>query len=128
MTPPGGTMKANRKYTQKDKLEIMGITINSKKCCNIKIEFTIDARLILLAITGLSEADFKNPSREKIEEQIRYDLHSKGENWYFSPIELGEDGGHYNLKENLEKALPIGKKLFPEFFDTPNSIDFIKKP
>lgn len=121
-------MKANRTYTKMDKLEIMDITINSKKCCNIKMEFLVDARHILLAIAELNDEELKRVSRAMVEKELKRQLKTRGENWYISPIDYGESGDHYNLKEKLQEALPIGKKLFPEFFDTPNSIDFIKKP
>jgi len=126
MTPPGGTMKANRHYTQKDKLEIMDMKIASSACCGIKVEFLIDARHILLAITELNDEELKKVSRAMVEKELKRQLEMKGENWYISPIDYGESGDHYNLKEKLQEALLIGKKLFPDFFDTPNSVKFIK--
>ena len=92
----------------------------------MKVEFLIDARHILLAITCLNDEDLKNPSRKKIEDEIKHQLFRTGENWYISPIEFNEEGEHYNLREKLQDAVPIAKKLFPEFMGIPQSIKFIK--
>jgi len=119
-------MKANRRYKSKDILEIMDTKIASQKCCRLKITFTVDARHILLAITSLTEDDKKIATRKMIEEQLRRSLFDSGERWYISPIDYGESGEHYNVRSELEKALPIGKEFFPEFFDIPQSIKFIK--
>lgn len=121
-------MKATRYYNSKDELEIMDMKIASSACCKIKVEFLIDARHILLAITELNDEELKKVSRKMVEKELKRQLEMKGESWYTSPINDGEEGNYFfNLKDNLEKALPIGKKLFPEFFDTPNSIKFIKE-
>jgi len=119
-------MKANRHYLGMDHLDIMGTKINSQKCGYIQVKFLIDARHILLAITSLPEEDKKNPNKKMIIDQLKRELKYAGEGWYISPIDYGEEGSHYNLKENLKKALPIGKKFFPEFFELPNSVKFIK--
>lgn len=118
-------MKANREYTCKDPLKIMDMKIDSSKCCNVQIKYTIDARHILLAITGISGKE--EITRKEVEEEIKHQLYMRGEDWYMSPIDYGEEEHlHHNLEENLEKALPLAKKLFPEFFNFPNSIKFIK--
>jgi hypothetical protein len=119
-------MKGNRRYKEKDSLEIMDMKINSRVCCRLKVEFLIDARHILLAITCLTDEDLKKPSRKKIEEELKHRLHEGGEGWYISPIDYGEDGEHYNLSEKLREALPIAKKFFPEFMELPQSIKFIR--
>ena len=116
-------MRATHHYTHLDTLEIMGTKIKNKNCGKVKVEFTIDARHILLAITCLHNEE---PTRKNIEARIKRELFFKGESWYVSPIDFDEEGEHYNLREKLKEALPIGKKLFPEFFDIPNSIKFIK--
>jgi len=120
-------MKANRRYTQMDRLEVRGTEILTNKCGHVRINFTVDARHILLAITCLTEEELQNPSRAIIEERLKRELWYKGESWYTSPFDYDEDGQHYNLKENLEKAVPIAKKFFPEFMDVPNSMKFIKE-
>lgn len=118
-------MKANRHYTeQKGKLNIMETKIDSKVCCKVAITYTVDARHILLAITCLTSED--NPSRKTIEKVLKDQLSYSGEGWYDSPINYGEEGSHYNLREELKKAVPIAKKFFPEFMGVPNSIKFIK--
>jgi len=119
-------MKANRHYPGKDYLDIMDMKIDSQSCAHIQIKFLVDARHILLAITCLTEEEKENPNKKMIIDQLKRELFYRGESWYLSPIVYAEEGGHYNLKENLEKALPIGKKFFPDFFDVPNSIKFIK--
>lgn len=119
-------MKSTHHYKANCPLEIMDMKINSQSCTHLKVSFTIDARHILLAITCLTEEGLKKASRKSVEEQIRRELFDRGEGWYLSPIDYGEEGNHYNLSEKLKEALPIGKKLFPEFFDTPNSVKFIK--
>lgn len=119
-------MKGNRRYKAKDPLEIMDMKIHSQVCCRIKVEFLIDARHILLAITSLSDEDLKNPTRKKIEDELKYRLHNSGEAWYLSPIDYGEAGEHYNLSEKLKEALPIAKKFFPEFMELPQSVKFIR--
>ena len=116
-------MKPTHHYTKMDNLEIMGTTINNLSCGKVRVEFTVDARHILLAITSLHEEE---PTRKNIEARMKRELFYKGEAWYLSPLDYGEEGEHYNLREKLKEALPIGKKLFPEFFDTPNSVKFIK--
>ena len=119
-------MKATHHYTKNEPLEIMDMKINARSCTHIKISFTIDARHILLALTCMTDEDIKKASRKSVEEQLRKELFYKGEAWYLSPIDYGEDGNHHNLRDTLKEVLPIGKKLFPEFFDTPNSVKFIK--
>lgn len=119
-------MKANRHYTELENLEIMDMKIGSKACCHVQVNFTVDARHILLAITELTTDKLNKITRKMVENELKRQLEMKGENWYISPIDYGESGDHYNIKEKLQEALPIGKKLFPEFFDTPNSVKFIK--
>jgi len=119
-------MKANRHYTSKDHLEIMDMKIDTQSCAHIQIKFLIDARHILLAITCLTEEEKEKPNRKFIELQLKRELYYKGESWYLSPMDYNEEGEHYNLKEKLKEALPIGKKFFPEFFNIPSSIKFIK--
>jgi len=124
-------MKANRYYDSKDPLEIIGMKVDSNSCCHVNISFTIDARHILLAISYEmcgedEEENVAKLTRKGIEDILKRQLFLAGERWYTSPIDYGEEGEHYNLKENLEKALPIGKKFFPEFFNVPNSIKFMK--
>jgi len=119
-------MKANRSYRSKDPLEIMDTKIASSKCCHIQIQYTVDARHILLAITCLTEEDKKNPTRKMIEEQLRRSLFDSGERWYLSPIDYNEEGEHYNCREELEKAIPTAKKFFPEFMELPASVKFIR--
>ena len=119
-------MKANRHYKSKNELEIMGTKIKTQACGRVKIEFLIDARHILLAITCLTEEDKLKPSRKLIEERLKGELFIRGESWYLSPIDYDEEGEHYNLREELKKAVPIAKKFFPKFMNVPNSIKFIK--
>ena len=118
-------MKATHRYRNQEQLEVMDTTVNSKACTHIKVSFTIDARHILLAMTCMTEDGLKKASRKSVEKQLRIELFFRGEAWYFEPIEFGEEGNHYNLRSKLKEVLPLGKKLFPEFFDTPNSIKFI---
>jgi len=119
-------MKANRQYNSKDALEVMDIKIDSRSCCHVNVSFTIDARHILLAITCLTKEEKKKPNRKMIEDRLKRDLFLSGERWYTSPIDYSEEGEHYNVKEELKKALPTGKKFFPEFFNLPQSIKFMK--
>jgi len=119
-------MKSTHHYKADCPLEIMDTKIDSRSCTHMKVSFTIDARHILLAITCLMEDEIPKATRKVVEEQIRKELFYKGEAWYLSPIDYGEDGQHYNLSEKLKEVLPIGKKLFPEFFNLPNSLKFIK--
>ena len=114
-------MKSTHHYKADCPLEIMDMKIDSQSCTHMKITFTVDARHILLAITCLMEDEIPKATRKMVEEQLRKELFYKGEAWYTSPIDYGEDGQHYNLSEKLEEVLPIGKKLFPEFFNLPNS-------
>lgn len=119
-------MKANRSYRSDDPLQIMDTKIASKKCCHVQIRFTIDARHILLAITCLTEEEKKNPTRSMVEEQLRRSLYDNGERWFLSPIDYNEEGEHYNCREELEKAVPTARTLFPEFMDLPTSVQFIR--
>lgn len=120
-------MKANRHYKSKDKLEIMNMKIDSRACCYVTVKFLVDARHILLAIIELTEGEKEKISRAIIEKELKRQLELKGEDWYDAPINYGEGRNHhYDLNKELEEALPIGKKFFPEFFDTPNSVKFIK--
>lgn len=59
-----------------------------------------------------------------VEDELKRQLEMKGTDWYEFHY---EDDDQHGLREKLEKALPIGKKLFPEFFGVPNSIQFIKE-
>ena len=104
----------------------MDMKIGSKACCHVQVNFTVDARHILLAITELTPDKLNKITRKMVEEELKKQLWMKGTDWHDAPINYGEAGNHYNLREELEKALPIGKKLFPEFFGVPNSIRFIK--
>ena len=117
-------MKPNRYYKDKQNLEVMGVKINSYQCCNIQITFTIDARHILLAITEL--LDNEKQTRTNIIKRLKKELFYKGESWYLSPLEYSENGQHYNLKERLKEAVPLAKRLFPEFMGE-QAIDFIRK-
>lgn len=119
-------MKATHSYRSDDALEIMDMKIDSKSCTHMKVSFTIDARHILLAITSMTEKDMKKATRNSVEKKLRRELAYQGERFYSSPIDYGEEGEHYNLNEKLKEALPLGKKLFPEFFNLPNSLKFIK--
>jgi len=121
-------MKANRTYrnNSKELLEIMDTKIDSNSCCHVNVRFTIDARHILLAITCLMEAEMAKPNRKMIEERLKRELFQSGERWYTSPIDYSEEGEHWDVKEKLKKAIPIGKKFFPEFFNVPNSVKFMK--
>jgi len=119
-------MKANKYYTESKTLTFMNMEIDAKQCSVIKIAFTIDIRHILLAITCMSDDDIKQATRTSVEKQLRQELFYKGDSWSIGPMEYGEEGNHYNLRENLKEVLPIGKALFPEFFNTPNSVKFIK--
>jgi len=120
-------MKANRHYrNMSEPLEIMDTKIDSNKCCHVNIRYTIDARHILLAITCLTEKEKENPTRKMVEEQLRRSLYDSGERWFLSPIDYNEEGEHYNCRENLKKAVPTARKLFPEFMDLPTSVKFIR--
>ncbi len=119
-------MKANRHYTNQESLKIMDTVIDSRACAKMQVTFTVDARHILLAITSLREEEQATATRKQVEDQLRQELYYCGERYYLSPIDYNEEGEHYNLRENLEKVLPIGKRLFPEFFNLPNSVDFIR--
>ena len=119
-------MKSTHRYRSDEPLEIMDTRIDSKACTHMKVSFTIDARHILLAIASMTENDIKKATRNSVEKQLRRELFFNGERFYAAPIDGGEDGEHYNLSKKLEEVLPIGKELFPEFFNLPNSLKFIK--
>jgi len=119
-------MKATHHYKSKDALEIMDMKIDSRTCTHMKVSFSIDARHILLAITCMLDDEIKKATRKSVEDQIRSELFYRGEGWYTSPIDCREEGDHYNLSAKLNEVLPVGKKLFPEFFNLPNSLKFIK--
>lgn len=123
-------MKANRHYTNcNDGLPIMGMSIKAKSCTRVSIDFTIDARHILLALVELGKDKYNTATRAEVEREIRSQLRYMGEDWYAYPINYGSCGNRFtsDLDEELRKVLPKAQTLFPEFFDM-NSLDFIKNP
>ena len=119
-------MKANKYYTKKNSLELLGTKIPSNKCGSLSIKFTIDARHILLALHDSEDLDCI--TRKDVEKKLRDELFYYGENWYASPFEGDEEGNyHYGITDKLPFLLEIGQKLFPEFFGVPQSVNYFTK-
>lgn len=118
-------MKANRNYTQRQSIEFLDITIPSNRCTALKIRFTIDAKHILLAIVELLDKDKEKATRKMIEDKIRQMLSLKGRG-ITDCIDIYQDKDtDDDLREKIKEALPLGEKLFPEFFGVSNAVRFI---
>ena len=118
----GESMKANKYYTKKDKIYITDkISINSNQCTDVAIKFPVDGGIIVHAILRMiiDEPDF---NRKMIEKEIRLQLYYDGERFCDRVGYLGEDYSD----EEIEKAIKIANKFFPDFMGVPNSIKFMK--
>jgi len=125
-------MKANKYYPSCESLEIFEIDVKNTSCCDFRVTFSIDCRHILLAIAEILTHNEIQEIQEtitvkRVKDHLRRELFYNGESWYCGAIDYGETSNFSSdIKEKIIEALPIGKKLFPSFFDIPNSVKFIK--
>jgi len=130
-------IKQTHHYTKQDDIYLNDEhTIKTNNCGHIQVKFTVDARHLALAIMELIEGDYDfgsdtggeyhitvpKLSRNKVEEELRKQLLWNGERFQ-DILEAGLD--EMNTRK-LPYAIDVGKKLFPEFFNVPNSIKFMK--